>query len=68
MTDLRCWHCGAEPTGTVDVRTFGDVGPVLIATGWPLGDHEHAVDPPTPVELRDGGDAALARIMKEWAR
>jgi hypothetical protein len=68
VSDLRCWQCGVEPIGLADVRTYGDPGPVLIPTGWPAGDHEHAVTPPTPIELQAGGDRALARIMEEWAK
>jgi hypothetical protein len=60
---VRCWQCGVEPTGTVDVRTFGDPGPVLLPTGWPPGDHEHAVRLPTPSELAERGDRAAARIL-----
>lgn len=68
MSQLRCWQCGVEPTKAADVRTISDPGPVLIPAGWPPGDHEHAVHPPTPSELQAGGDRALARIVEEWAR
>lgn len=68
MRAVFCWQCGVEPTGVADVQTFGDPGPRHIPTGWPVGDHEHSIDPPTPDELRTGADAALARILEEWAR
>lgn len=62
---LRCWQCGTEPTGVADARTFGEPEPVLIPTGWPDGDHEHAVNPPTPTELVDAGDRIRARMLED---
>lgn len=66
MTEYRCWQCGAEPLGLVDVTTFGVAEPRYLPNGWPPGDHEHAVTPPTPGELARAGDAALARILATW--
>jgi hypothetical protein len=63
---IRCWQCGAEPTGLAEVTAYGDLEPRYIPTGWPPGDHPHAVDPPTPAELQAGGYAALAQILDSW--
>lgn len=66
---IRCWQCGVEPLGTVDVSTLGEgPGTHLIPTGWPPGDHEHAVFPPTPGALLAVGAEAFDRVMKEWMR
>lgn len=64
---MKCWYCGAEPTGTVDARGFGDPGPVLIPTGWPPSSdgHKHAERAPTPGELEQAGHEALMRIQTE---
>jgi hypothetical protein len=62
---LRCWQCGVEPTGTVNVQTFTDPGPVYVATGWPPGNHEHAEHPPTPAELERDGHRSLRRILED---
>ena len=62
---MRCWQCGAEPTGLADVRTFSDPEPVYLPTGWPPGDHEHAEHPPSPGELQQAGHRALRRILEE---
>jgi len=62
---VKCWLCGAEPTGYIDTRTFSDPGPVLIPAGWPpSGDgHQHAERPPTPGELEQAGHEAFCRIQ-----
>lgn len=62
---MRCWQCGVEPTGTVNVQNFGDPGPVYVPTGWPPGDHQHAEHPPSPAELQQAGHRALRRILEE---
>jgi hypothetical protein len=61
---MKCWMCGAEPTGLADVTTFGDPEPRYLPTGWPAGDHEHAADPPTAEQLADRGIAAIERKLK----
>lgn len=61
--DLRCWQCGTEPTGMVEVTAFGAAGPSYLPAGWPDGDHEHAARPPTPGELAQHGDRVAARIL-----
>ncbi len=65
----RCWYCGAEPD-MVDVTTYEDPEPRLTPGGWdtPAGDHQHAIQPPTPSELAAAGDAAIGRIRRELAR
>lgn len=63
MTELRCWQCGAEPLEVHNVQTLSDPGPVLIPGRWPAGDHEHAVDPPTPGQLVAEGHRILLRIL-----
>jgi hypothetical protein len=68
VTEIRCWQCGAEPTGLVEVTTLCEAEPRYMPSGWPEGDHEHAANPPTPAELQAGGDAALARILAEWSK
>lgn len=65
---MRCWQCGVEPLGAIEVTTFGEAQPRYVADLWPPGDHEHAGNPPTPSELLARGDAALARVLAEWAR
>lgn len=59
---MKCWQCGVEPIGLVDATTLDDPEPSYVPTGWPLGDHEHAVAPPTPDELADAGHRALERV------
>lgn len=63
---MRCWQCGVEPTGLVEVTTLGDQEPRYLPTGWPDSDHDHAEHPPSPTELQDSGDAALGRVLKAW--
>jgi hypothetical protein len=64
---LRCWQCGVEPDDTVEITTFGEDEPRLLPASWPPGDHPHAVNPPTPQQLREAGHAAMARILNIWA-
>jgi hypothetical protein len=60
---VRCWQCGIEPYGVHEVTTLSDREPQYLPGRWPPGDHEHAVQPPSPSELLDRGDRAVARIM-----
>ncbi len=65
---MRCWRCGCDPLNVYEVTTLNATEPEYLY-GWPPAtDHEHAAAPPTPAELADGGDTALARILKEWSR
>lgn len=61
-SEVRCWLCGVEPLEVFETTTWGDAQPTYIAGRWPAGDHEHAVDPPTPGQLEQAGHAALMRI------
>lgn len=66
VVTVKCWMCGAKPTGTADVTSFGDLAGgrrVYVPTGWPDGDHDHEVVPPSPAELAQRGDRAAARIL-----
>lgn len=60
---MRCWQCGVEPLDVHEIATLSDPQPTYIAGRWPDGDHQHAVAPPTPSELADQGDHAVARIL-----
>jgi hypothetical protein len=61
---VRCWQCGVEPLEVHDITTFGDLPDrKYLPSRWPPGDHEHAVQPPTPGELAEQGDRVAARIM-----
>ena len=66
MSVARCWWCGVEPDDSYDVSTLGDGPGSRYIYNWPDGDHEHAVDPPTPGELLEAGAETFDRIMKEW--
>jgi hypothetical protein len=59
---MRCWQCGVEPAGLVEITQMGEVEPRHLPTGWPRGDHPHAFDPPSPGELAEMGDRARRRI------
>jgi hypothetical protein len=65
---MRCWYCGVEPTGVVEVTSL-DVGePQYAPTGWPRAtDHEHAERAPTPGELLAAGARALDRVIEAWS-
>lgn len=59
---MRCWLCGAEPRQIFEVTGLGDRMPRFLPGMWPPGDHEHAVEPPTPGQLEQAGHEALMRI------
>lgn len=61
---MKCWQCGVEPLETHEVTTLTDAQPRHIPGRWPPGDHEHAVDPPTPGQLEQAGHEALMRIRR----
>jgi hypothetical protein len=61
---MKCWMCGVEPTGLAEITALNEVMPRFLPTGWPPGDHEHAVQPPTPGELEQAGHEALMRIRQ----
>ncbi|MFV2094840.1 DUF6221 family protein [Micromonospora sp. LOL_014] len=66
VVTLKCWMCGVEPTGLAEVTSFGDLAGgrrVVVSTGWPDGDHDHEVIPPSPGELAERGDRAARRIL-----
>jgi hypothetical protein len=65
---ITCWQCGVEPLESIEVTRMGEREPSYVPGRWPPGDHEHAVNPPTPSELLAAGDRAVARILEEWAR
>lgn len=65
MADLRCWQCGVEPLDVIESRRLNGTVDVLPGQ-WPPGDHQHAVEPPTPGQLLAEGAAITDRIMKEW--
>lgn len=48
---MRCWWCGAEPDGLVDVMVMESAQPIRQIPIWPQGDHIHAEKPPTPNDL-----------------
>lgn len=62
--DPCCSQCGVEPTGLVEVTQMEDDEPRYFPTGWPPGDHEHAIDPPSPSDLLDAGDRARERMLR----
>lgn len=64
MTEVCCWWCGVQPDRLVDVTGLGDPAPSYMPI-WPGGDHEHAVDPPTPGQLVDDGHRILRRILED---
>jgi hypothetical protein len=51
--DETCWQCGVQPDETYDLYADGHAEPVRWVYEWPIGDHPHAVDPPSPGELTD---------------
>jgi hypothetical protein len=59
---MKCWMCGEEPLGTFEITMLSEAQPRYIPGRWPPGDHEHAVDPPTPGQLEQAGHEALMRI------
>lgn len=63
---MRCWWCGVEPSGVIDITRFGDVEPRTFPV-WPAGDHDHAEKPPTPGELLAAGAKRFDRIMRMLA-
>ncbi len=61
--ELRCWQCGVEATGVAEITSLGDAMPRFLPTGWPAGDHEHEVTPPSPEELLARADRVMGRIL-----
>ena len=62
---MRCWLCGVEPDGIVETTRLGDAQPTYMPGRWPPGDHEHAVQAPTPGQLEQAGHEALMRIRQQ---
>lgn len=60
---MRCWQCGVEPLNVINTTGLGDPEPTYMPGYWPPGDHQHAVQPPTPGELAEQGDRVAARIL-----
>ena len=61
---MRCWLCGVEPLETIDVTALGEAQPRYLPGRWPPGDHEHAVEAPTPGQLEQAGHESLSRILE----
>lgn len=61
--ELRCWQCGVEPEEVFEVTTLAEARPRYVPGRWPVGDHPHAFEPPSPGELARAGDAAAGRIL-----
>lgn len=66
--ELKCWQCGAAPTGLAEVTSFGDPEPRYVPTGWPDGDHEHDWVEPTPHGLLDQAAALREQRLRDLAR